>query len=191
MERFPNDFGVLETLGNAYLVADKYVEAIQTYEKANEMRPNNWVIILHMSSAYRRLGSNYMLTAGSLAEQAVELQPQSPEVWHNLAGFYEAIGKKTTFTNNNNHVLLSLSGEFDAALECYAKMTALQPALTAWSYQEATLLIRMNRLDQAENLLLKLLEIPNDDLHRRTGIQLLKVYAALVCRKSTIIQFNT
>lgn len=47
-------------------------------------------------------------------------------------------------------------GEFNLALQCYEKMLALDSSLTMGAYNRAALLLRMNRLDEAEKALIEL-----------------------------------
>ncbi len=87
----PNDFDILEKLGNLYYDGQAYQQAIEYYEKALNVQPNNADVRTDLGTSYWYLGNADKAIASF--EKALAIRPNHPGTLFNL-GIVRWQGKK-------------------------------------------------------------------------------------------------
>jgi len=88
----------LTNLGIIYYYQERYSEAIRMYEKAQKLRDTDFRYWGPLGLAYHRAGADsskvneYLGKAIELAQQELEVSPNSPEVISQLAGYHAVLG---------------------------------------------------------------------------------------------------
>lgn len=142
------------TAGNAYRQLGRETEAISEYKKAIQTDPT---AIL----AYNNLGALFLSMeewglAADILTEAVARKALAPDVYFNLGIAEEQLGNE------------------DRAVAAYAKATSLQPNDTEALANLATLLMKMQKFDEAVVILNHLLRIDPQNVRGRTLEKLLK-----------------
>ncbi len=93
-------YSVASNLGTLYYIQGKYKNAARKYEKAIEINNNDYVIWGNLGAAYywapgeRDKAKDAFLHAIKLGEEARKVNPNDPEMFSLLAGFYSMVGNK-------------------------------------------------------------------------------------------------
>jgi tetratricopeptide (TPR) repeat protein len=113
----PTNFQAAFTLASAYLQSQQSDKAIQTLDRVLANPKADAGAVMFLAQAYSQLGNYPKMESAS--ERLVQLEPDSPEVWYNLAGIKSAFGK-------TNEAIKALT----SALDTNAKRLARDPKAT-------------------------------------------------------------
>lgn len=148
----PNFAPVLRNRGNALKKAGRVQEAIEAYEKAIEAQPDYGEAHFDLGTAYRDLGESGRATESF--RQAISLDPRCTRAWRALsrlareglteadhASMRDALDSGAHSADERLHLEFALglsyenSGDYQRAMEHYARGNALRRARTDYSIE--------------------------------------------------------
>jgi Flp pilus assembly protein TadD/predicted amidohydrolase len=167
-----NDEGV--ALGKS----EKYYDALRSFERAIELKPDYEEAWFNKGWALCRLGK--VEEALKSYEKAIELEPDDEEAWYSKArildqlGEYEealkcydkAIELEPAYAEawDNKGVILGQLGKYGEALECYDKAIELEPDDEEAWFNKGWALCRLGKVEEALKSYEKAIELePGDE----------------------------
>jgi len=149
--------------GTQLVTVGRYLEAIQAFNKALEIRPREVRYLAGLAAAVDRLG--FFQHALSLAGQATDAAPLSPDAWflHGLAlyrlgnytGAAESLGRAVALLPDHAEALFFkgnchfLSGEVDASIDCFDRLLRISGRYPKALYNKGVSLAALGRFDEA------------------------------------------
>jgi tetratricopeptide (TPR) repeat protein len=164
VSRNPNSIIALQSLAEAQKTSGQLLQSEQTLQRALRLAPKNANVLYQYSNLDTRLGRPD--AALEKMQKAVELNPDLPGVYLSLAGLLAAAGQidraevasqralsidpYDAATYNLTGRLLAGTGNAPAAVFDFEKATRLRPGYGPYLYDYALMLVRLNRLDEAQ-----------------------------------------
>lgn len=154
--------------GDKFFFKGQYLEAIEYYNRALDIDPNNAIALYYIGDALDNLGHHEM--ALEYYDKALKIDPRNSNIW------------------NNRGLALDNLGRYEEALECYNKALKIKPNDDRVLYNKAIALRKLRRYKEALKCYDKALEInPNDaDIWNNKGV----VFNELKQYKKAIECFN-
>jgi tetratricopeptide (TPR) repeat protein len=165
--------------GNEYYYRKEYNNAIQCYDKALEIEPNDSKAWNNKGTALGQLG-NYE-EAIKCFDKALEMEPNYAKAWDNKGTAFEKLGNyeeaiqcydkaieiqpNDSDTWYNKGIVFYHSGNYEEAIQCYDKALEIEPSdANAW-YNKGNVLHKLGNYEEAIQYYDKALEIdPFNDL---------------------------
>lgn len=147
---FPTDERALVLLGNAHFGGQRYIPAIELYERAAKIAPNFSQIYNQLGYSYRFLGK--LDEAEAAFKKYTEVLPDDPNPYDSYAE------------------LLMKRGQFDRAIASYRKALAVRPDFVNSNFGIATCLDLQGKGTEARKELDSMLASAADDGQRRAGL---------------------
>ncbi|HMC82046.1 MAG TPA: tetratricopeptide repeat protein [Candidatus Polarisedimenticolia bacterium] len=146
----PSDSEALTQLGLVQLAAGDSPAAVKSLEEATRLEPESLPALTSLARAYERLGQGEKADA---ARARLKLAYDQKSIRHNLAPL------------RSKGMQAYDAGRLDEALESFQAMLKLSPRDPQVLAQISTILLAMQRLEEAERYLARSLEIrPDNDL---------------------------
>ncbi|HEX2123364.1 MAG TPA: protein kinase [Thermoanaerobaculia bacterium] len=158
-----NDPEAHVTLGELHRMSNRYTDALASFERALQLRPDHVKAITGVAEAYVGLGR--AADAETMYRKAIALRPDVGSTYMKYGGFcyrngrYEEAAqhfrKSTELTPDFSHAHANLGaalqalGRHDEALAAYEKSLAIQPTAAGYS-NLGTLQFYLGRYDRAE-----------------------------------------
>ncbi len=137
------DAELLALRGEAHLALEQYFDAQRSFTQAWELNPRSSAAVI--GRVHVMLLQGELEKAAALAREAVEVAPKSARAWY-LKG-----------------VLAESLGDYSGALSDMGKAAELLPSYLPTQIGRVNLMLRLGRLDEADAVASKVLEIyPND-----------------------------
>ncbi len=142
---------VLFSRGNAWLLQDRYGEAIDCYSRALVLVPGQAAILNSMGVAHLRNGQPER--GREVLERAIEYDPSFAQAYTNMGSVYEELGQR------------------HAAIQAHQKALSLDDRLFEAHYNLANLLVGENRFAEAIGRYRKALALQpdNSEAHNNLG----------------------
>ena len=153
-------------LGNAYVAAEKWLEAETCYRRALSWKPDYAEAHYNLGSALRAQGK--LEDAVAAYNQALTLRPDHADTYINLSVALQGQGRFKEATeacqqglslrpdmataHNNLGNLLAAQDRFDAALAAYARAIELKPNFAEAFHNKGLAALKLGRPDEAAQL---------------------------------------
>lgn len=162
IDEYPN-FGAYSNLGTIYFQDGRYADAAQMYEKALDLRSNDYRLWGNLASAHYWAGARdeaqtYYERAVQIAEKQRKAHPQQPLLIAHLGGFYAMLGER------------------DRALSLTEKAVKRAPHDPKVAHQAAVTYEQVGRRDSALKWIEKALNrgYPRSAMKRQRGLRELR-----------------
>lgn len=181
LEKQPDHTGAMHYLGNCYMGQRQYDKAIALFEKAATAQPDSSQVYYSLGYAYRVLGKTDQAIAA--LEKSLELGPSNPHAVRLLVPLYQSSGqaekveamfsvqvaaaKKALGEQPDNAMayatLAGIYTQFDRDLEealtLISRAVELEPGQARYLAQQAGVLLKLGRRDQAAAAMQKAIEL--------------------------------
>jgi protein O-GlcNAc transferase len=163
LEAQPTNLNARNLLGVLCLQQKNYLLAIQHFEKAVSLGPNNPIVYFNLGNALRSKG-NYGDAITSY-QKAVQLDPNMADAYTNLGLVYQQRGDlqtaiacyqkaiqldpNMTDAYNNLGLIYQQKGDFQTAITCYQKAIQLSPDMAEAYNNLGLLFFEEGRIDEA------------------------------------------
>jgi superkiller protein 3 len=134
--------GSFTALGNCYRAMENYPKAVEYYEKALKINPDQLSVLNNMAVVY--LEQNDFNNAKKYYEKAIKVNPDYSPAYTGLAGVYKALGNTDKAIEIYNNILADIDSndpevrkqlgdiymaqeKFELALEHFEYLTKLEP----------------------------------------------------------------
>ncbi|TPW17326.1 MAG: hypothetical protein FD130_701, partial [Halothiobacillaceae bacterium] len=157
LEEYPNDARILQHLGFAYLIANRFEAAAAVYESVLDKEPNNDAAHMNLAGVYEKMGN--VPAAVTHLRRAAELTP-------NVDRKNDALIKAELLEADE----AQKRGDLEGAIAALQKVLVINPAMSVSSNRLAGIYREQGKIAEAEKILLAATGANPDNLDARMNL---------------------